>query len=117
MEFREIDVYKRQVLDPGGHAEIIVGGNLVGNIWHSHHPGKVLSVGQLAVFFLLIAHREGFDVLHGLGDFFDHVAGIHAAGEKAVSYTHLDVYKRQILVSIAGSVPIVKTFETVEGLQ
>ena len=77
-----------EVLDLGGGSEIVVGGDFIGDVLDPHHPGEVLGVGELAVFFLGVAYGEGFHVLGDLGDFLDHVAGIHAAGQEAA---HLHV--------------------------
>ena len=79
VSYTHLDVYKRQVLV----AAADVGGNDFEN-----NPVLAFPVaqGQLGIFYFSYFHHTGFDVSYSV---------VLTHRFRAVSYTHLDVYKRQ----------------------
>ena len=83
--------FVHEILDLCGGAEIVVGGNFVGDVGNADNFGEVLGVGKLAVLFFLIAYGEGLHVFGDLGDLLHHIAGVHAAGQEAAHFHVADL--------------------------
>ena len=78
----------QHVLDFRYRVEKFVGADLVGDVFHPNGLGEFLGIGQFAVLFLCVAHRESFHLFRALADLPHHIAGIHPGGEETA---HLHV--------------------------